>query len=260
MIFLAKKQLKRFYAGIRAVTDIRKASREYGARILMYHSTGGFPKDHRLGIRVPPSNFEEQMERLIKRGYKCLTVSELIAKLPEIDNERYAAITFDDGYKDNAAFAAQALLRHNLKATFFVSASYIEGEGRKRWADGGLREYMNWDDVAGLGRLGFEIGSHMVHHVDLSSLDENGLKKELMGSKEIISKKTGMPVAVYSLPYGGVSAKVIETAKKSGYIGGCSSISGINHAFTDRYVLRRTEIDGYDTIQDFRHKMLGYYD
>ena len=41
--------------------------------------------------------------------------------------ERAAAITFDDGYEDNASVAMPILQRHGLTATFFVASGYLDG-------------------------------------------------------------------------------------------------------------------------------------
>lgn len=258
MTFLFKKNVKRILAAARSYTGSPPS--KYGARILMYHSVGGDPRDHPLGIRVGVDNFEEQARELAGEGYKSLTVSELVENLPAVDSGRYVVITFDDGYKDNIVFAAGIIKRFKLKTTFFISAACIEREVKKMWADGSSREYMDWADIIELDRMGFEIGSHMVHHVDLSLLNDDDLRNEFVDSREIISGKIGKPVRVFSYPYGKVNDRIVEIAGTSGYIGGCSSLSGVNHAYVNRHILRRTEIDGYDTIKDFRRKMSGYYD
>lgn len=46
---------------------------------------------------------------------------------------RAAAITFDDGYADNVSNAMPVLLRHGVRATFFVSTAFLDG-GRM-WND-----------------------------------------------------------------------------------------------------------------------------
>ncbi|MFO0121490.1 MAG: polysaccharide deacetylase family protein, partial [Inhella sp.] len=40
---------------------------------------------------------------------------------------RALAITFDDGYADNASVALPLLQKHGLCATFFVSTGYLDG-------------------------------------------------------------------------------------------------------------------------------------
>jgi len=258
MIFLVKKNIKRLAASVNAVTSKGRARKE-GMRILMYHSVGGSVRDHRLAVRVPLDKFVSQIKMLSGSGYKTLGISEVIEGSPGSFSQNRIAITFDDGFKDNIE-AAELLKKHGMKATFFVTVSYINGDVRKSWSGGRPREYMEWADVAMLKDMGFEIGSHMVHHTDLAALSDEDMASELTRSKETISQRAGTAVKVFSYPYGGINKKVIEKAAGAGYIGGCFSFGGFNNASTNPYVLRRTEIDGYDTTADFKNKIAGFYD
>ncbi len=258
MIFLVKKNLKRCFVNMRSgLSNI--SSWKPGTRILMYHSIDGVPEDHRLAIRVPTANFENQLEELIKRGYLTYTVSEFIENKAAKRNGGSIVITFDDAYKDNLLAAAR-LRKYNMKATFFVTTSYINGSVKKYWAGGTHRIYMNWDDIMSLVEMGFEIGSHLVHHTDLTALDDDDIKFEFEKSHSLISERIKKDVKVFSYPYGKVNTKVMALALEAGYIGGCSSFRGTNDEMIDCYALRRTEIDGYDTISDFRRKLDGWYD
>lgn len=66
---------------------------------------------------------------------------------------RAAAITFDDGYADNATHALPILQRHGMQATFFVATSFLDG-GRM-WNDTlieSVRRYQEDSlDLNGLG-------------------------------------------------------------------------------------------------------------
>ena len=73
---------------------------------------------------------------------------------------RCAAITFDDGYADNASNALPVLQRHGMTATFFVATSFLDG-GRM-WNDSVIEslrcfqgEVLNLDDK-GLGSYQIE--------------------------------------------------------------------------------------------------------
>jgi len=258
-VFLIKKSLKKTVLKVRGKFRKQSRKKEGGCRILMYHSIGD-PADHRLATRVRLEDFTRQMEDIKRSGYSIMTISEVMDYLADLQNNKSIAITFDDGYKDNFTYAAGVLSDFNIKATFFITISLIEAKTPKKWGDGNYRKYMDWEDVINLSKMGHEIGSHMMHHLDLRKIDNAQLLKELLSSKQEIEKRIKKPVKALSYPYGGVNKKVIETAKKVGYISGCSSLRGGNDSSQNPYLLRRTEIDGLDNIDDFRDKLNGIYD
>jgi peptidoglycan/xylan/chitin deacetylase (PgdA/CDA1 family) len=193
-------------------------------------------------------------------GYSTLTVSEFLERMASADIGKSIVITFDDGYKDNMTEAAVLLKERGMKATFFVTTSYIDKSVKKAWTDGSDRKYMDWKDIIELVRMGFEIGSHMVEHVNLAIQNDEKLIFQFEGSKKRIADMTGHEPRVFSYPYGNVDERVVNVARKAGYVGGCSSFTGINGSNVSPYLLKRTEIDGYDTIKDFRAKLSGWYD
>lgn len=259
MIFLLKKNLKRLYAQARSLKNQNKIICT-DARILLYHSIGGSPGDHRLAIRVSEEKFREEMTLLVDLGYKTVTVSQLLENAVNSNLNKCIAITFDDGYKDNILTAAPIMKRLGIKATFFITSSYIDGLVRKQWDDGLPREYLSWEDISALSSMGFEIGSHSVHHINLTSLNDEELREELECSRKIIAKRIKKEIKVISYPYGKFDLRTISMVKAVGYNGACSSVFGVVRSGTNYYALRRSEIDGYDTSEDFKHKLCGWYD
>ena len=70
----------------------------------------------------------------LARDYRVMTLGQALSlraeqRLPP----RALAITFDDGYADNASQALPILQRHGLKATFFIATAFLDG-GRM-WND-----------------------------------------------------------------------------------------------------------------------------
>lgn len=260
MIFRIKKEVKRCRAFLRSALSGNRSPEAEGSRILMYHSIGGSPEDHRLATRVPEDLFAKHIEEIAGSGRRVITVSEMVDGGENLLRDKCIAITFDDGYKDNALCAAVKLKQFGMRATFFVTVSYIDNTVNKNWANGLPRKFMTWEDVKDISDMGFEIGSHMLRHVDLTSLSEEDLYDELKKSKDIISSHIGRPIDTCSYPYGCINDKVVSMVKKAGYKAACSSFYGLNTPSTDSYILRRTEIDGYDTINSFKLKINGFYD
>jgi len=104
-----------------------------GVLILLYHRVANpGPDPQRLAVR--PDHFATHLDR-IRRDAEVLSLAEVQAarqdrRLPR----RGVAITFDDGYADNATAAAPLLRHGGLPATFFVTTSCIDGT-REFWWD-----------------------------------------------------------------------------------------------------------------------------
>ncbi len=70
----------------------------------------------------------DRLMSLVARSFNVLRLGEALAahaagQLPS----RALAITFDDGYADNAEIAVPILERHGLRATFFVATGFLDG-------------------------------------------------------------------------------------------------------------------------------------
>lgn len=90
---------------------------------------------------------------------------------------------------------------------------------------------MTWAQVQDLHAAGMEIGSHGMHHRMLSKLDDQALANELAGSRAALLGHIDAPVAVLSYPVGGrdaFDARVVEAARRSGFMIGCSYIEGVD--------------------------------
>ncbi|MBS0437483.1 MAG: polysaccharide deacetylase family protein [Proteobacteria bacterium] len=94
--------------------------------VLMYHRVlERHDPLHDFG--TPAATFDAQMAALAE-VFNVLPLAEAVermrsGRLPA----RAVAITFDDGYRDNAELACPILRRHGLSATFFVSSGLLDG-------------------------------------------------------------------------------------------------------------------------------------
>ena len=101
------------------------------------------------------SRFDEML-RWVGRWFRVLPLDEAVARLADGTlPSRPAAISFDDGYADNATQALPLLQRHGMSATFFIATSFLNG-GRM-WNDSIIESVRLCDKVsldlrdAGLG-------------------------------------------------------------------------------------------------------------
>lgn len=101
--------------------------------ILMYHriaESGADPWE----LCVAPSRFKLHLE-LLRRSYHTISMDQLVTALERRAVPHNAvAITFDDGYRDNAVLAKPLLEQAGIPATFFLTTGAI-GSGRPFWWD-----------------------------------------------------------------------------------------------------------------------------
>jgi peptidoglycan/xylan/chitin deacetylase (PgdA/CDA1 family) len=103
-----------------------RGGRHGGLTVLFFHRV--LPTyDPLLPDEPTPAAFE-QLLRWLRTQFTLLPLGEALKRLNE---DRVpagaAAITFDDGYRDNLEVAAPLLLRHGVPATFFVTTAYADG-------------------------------------------------------------------------------------------------------------------------------------
>lgn len=100
--------------------------------ILIFHRVLAQPDP--LLEDVPDAAVFESYMRWVRDWFNVLPLAEAVARLRNGTlPARALAITFDDGYADNAKIAAPILRRLGLPATFFVATGFLGGENM--WND-----------------------------------------------------------------------------------------------------------------------------
>jgi peptidoglycan/xylan/chitin deacetylase (PgdA/CDA1 family) len=122
----------RFIGGGAALLARLPAGRAPGLSIVIFHRVTPEP-DPLFPGEMDAARFNRLMA-LVARAFTVLPLERALAlreagQLPR----RALAITFDDGYADNAEVALPILQRHGLVASFFVAAGFLDG-GRM-WND-----------------------------------------------------------------------------------------------------------------------------
>lgn len=113
------------------------------------------------------------------------------------------AITFDISWgEENVLPILEILKAENVKATFFLSSPWSEKKPEL---------------VQAIVAQGHEVGSHGRRHVDLNTLSEAELTKELNISKEVLENLTGQKISLLRPPNGAYDNKVISTSNGLGY-------------------------------------------
>lgn len=182
------------------------------------------------------------------RYFDVITVTELLDRMAQgrpIGGT--LAITFDDGYLDNHAVAAEELDRRGLPACFFICTGFIGSNRSAPWDEkAGIRsEWMQWDDVRDLARRGFEIGAHTVTHPDLGVIGPAEAEREVADSRARLEAEIGRPVDLFCYPFGGpaqLSEPNREVIRRLGMRCCFSCYGGTIHAGDDPLRLERAPI------------------
>jgi peptidoglycan/xylan/chitin deacetylase (PgdA/CDA1 family) len=203
---------------------------------------------------VTRRDFLAQLGLLSRFGWQTVRISDL--QRPDTLPPHAVAITFDDGYADNA-FALQALHERGMTATWFVVSNDI---GRQAsWPDQGAPSRRPLLDVPQLRRmatLGFEIGAHSRRHAHLPRLDDAGLRDEVTGSKEQLETLVGQPVTSFAYPYGEHDDRVVAAAEAAGYLQAVTCMTGWALVNTNLLRIRRIPVFRGDTLSHFARKLV----
>lgn len=131
-----KSTIKKVIRVLSPISAYKWKNRPNGIYCFNYHRVGEMEKD-----QFDPNVFSctekkfEQHLTFFKREFKVISMKELVQLVESKQpiTERYAIITFDDGYIDNYQIAFPALKKHGLSATFYVVSDYVENSPIPWW-------------------------------------------------------------------------------------------------------------------------------
>jgi peptidoglycan/xylan/chitin deacetylase (PgdA/CDA1 family) len=211
--------------------------------ILGYHGVTHSPLRHDLSLLlVSPSRFRAQIELLLEAGFTFVTVAQL-AKLAAGGEPPpgYAAISFDDGMRNNYTTALPLLKSYGIVATVYVTIEFIDGVSPWIGAQGDNR-MLSEDEIRALGREGWELGAHTMTHPDLATLDYDACRAEIERSRTALERIGGAPVETFAYPFGRYGPAALAAVRDSGLLAAVSTGRGSWNA----YELRRTMIGAAD--------------
>src|SRR3954449_9030881 len=102
-------------------------------------------------LEIAPAFLDRTLRIAREMGFELVGLDEVPARLAGPVRAPFAALTFDDGYRDNLEHALPVVRRHKAPATIFVTTEFAEGRGRLWWLE--LEEA-----VARLDRIAVSIG------------------------------------------------------------------------------------------------------
>jgi peptidoglycan/xylan/chitin deacetylase (PgdA/CDA1 family) len=221
-------------------------------RVLMYHKVNDLWPNP---TTVPTGIFAEQMRLLEELDYTPVALDAVRdhyihgLELPS----GAVLITFDDGYRDNLLNALPILERHGYPAVLFAPVGFLDDarplpHEESLHALGVRNGTLRWDELAELERGGVRIESHGIGHRPLAELDPAEALREIALSKLRLEERLGREVEAYAFVKGSQADFKPEHAslvQQAGYKLAFSSVSGANGPGTDRFRLRRYNVEPY---------------
>lgn len=113
------------------------------------------------------------------------------------------SLSFDAAWgNEDTGKILEVLKKHNVKVTFFMTGGWVE-------------KYP--DDVRAIAAAGHDLGNHSENHKQMSQLNAEQCKEELMKVHEKVKILTGKEMKLFRPPYGDYNDNLIETASACGY-------------------------------------------
>ncbi len=128
-----------FYAVLRhgGFYQIARQKHKSDVLILTYHGVLQNGSNEYVNRNCVSAEMFEQQMRWLKQYYTVLPLSEIVdafrnrKPLPEYT----AAVTFDDGFRNNFTVAFPILVRYNIPATVFLTTDMIGNPGARLWTE-----------------------------------------------------------------------------------------------------------------------------
>ncbi len=111
---------------------------DHAGMILMFHHVAP-PRPGRLaindGLEITPQTLDHVLCSLKAQDYDIVPMDEAPERIANAapGKRRFAALTFDDGGRDNLVHAAPVLLRHNAPFTVYVTTGFASGRVTPWW-------------------------------------------------------------------------------------------------------------------------------
>jgi peptidoglycan/xylan/chitin deacetylase (PgdA/CDA1 family) len=115
------------------------------------------------------------LSSVIIAGVFSSDVSQKVIAQYAPNNNKIVILTFGDGWKTQFTAAKPILDKYGIKASFFITCTFV-----------GLPLRMNWQDIVSLYRDGNDIGSKTMTYKDLTKLSPSGLTYEIGQSKQCL--------------------------------------------------------------------------
>ncbi len=228
--------------------------------ILMYHKVGA-PASTKAGafLNVSARDFARQMRTLRRMGYTGITFAQAVEGLTEGKPlpRKPVCVTFDDGYVNVLEHALPVLAEHRWPGTVFIPTAYVGSENTWDVENGKpLLPIMDWPQLRRLQGEGWEIAGHTRSHPHLERLDREAARTEIEQGRDEIAQNLGGPVRTFCYPFGGQNAETPVLVREAGFLGACTTKSGLATATLNPMLLPRVKVAYRDRVLGLLYRLV----
>lgn len=206
--------------------------------ILLYHHIG-YSLQGETMYHVSPEAFEQQMTLLYQWGYKTISVETLTGALEHgaLLPPKPVLLTFDDGSETTYSRAMPIMQKYGFTGVVYIVRNYV-----------GVPGYLSTDQIRGLFSLGWEIGSHGLSHIELTSQPRKH-EAEVIESRRRLEKLLDVPVLSFAYPFGVYDDDSLLYVRDAGYVAAMGL--GKEALQSDVFYLSRQPVRGIDDLRSF---------
>jgi peptidoglycan/xylan/chitin deacetylase (PgdA/CDA1 family) len=215
--------------------------------VLMYHVIANPPSSAQLPeLYVDPKSFDREMEWLQAQGYQGVSLNQVYdawfkgAELPE----KPVVISFDDGYRGQYVFARPELRKLGWPGVLSAISGRI-GQPNAELSEDMVRRMV--DD-------GWELDSHTIHHLDVTTLSPSQLQEEIAGSRHDLQRRFHQPVNFFCYPAGRYDDRAVAAVRAAGYLGATTTDEGLASK-SEMFTLKRIRVDYSDGLSGLERKL-----
>jgi peptidoglycan/xylan/chitin deacetylase (PgdA/CDA1 family) len=224
------------------------------AVVLMYHRFG---EDRHPSTSIRIDQFEAQLEHLREGGYSVIPLAHLLAAL-EGDStdlpDRAVVITIDDAYRSIYEIAFPRFKKYGYPFTVFVATDPV---------DGGLADYMTWEQMRELQEEGATFANHGAGHISLIEREDDEsadawrkrIGADVAKGRKRLDEELDFLSGAFAYPYGEYNPAVADMLAELGYVS-FGQQSGAVGPLTDRRALPRYPMaEAFGDMAQFRTKV-----
>jgi peptidoglycan/xylan/chitin deacetylase (PgdA/CDA1 family) len=248
------------------------------AGILIYHriapNVEGLPEP---GLNVSPDQFRFQLEGLLERGFRFISLRTLIERTEagKRIGEKTAVVTFDDAFAGVHRWALPVLVDLEIPATVFVVTQYagrtvpmhfdIWGSTHHAEAHHDTWRSMTWEECRSAEKTGLvELGCHTHAHDNFTGKIQ-AFREDIRKAQSIFKEQLGAERRLFAVPYGDptlgqVDAQLLEAAQQEGLLCALTTRLGLVEPGQSPFGWKRLEVVQQDSGATLAAKIEGWYD